>query len=140
MAAPTAFDVVCQEFERVTSLDRLEARGTVRLALKQGGLDARSVTRDQFEIILSKVMPDELTNRGIDDAESVCSQLASPWPTSRSAPNRSPTAPKPCSHAWADRADRIAARGIPPSRDRPCRRNPSTHPPRRWQKPSLPDG
>ena len=40
MADARAFDWVCEEVEKKSSLSRLEARGTVRLALKKAGLDA----------------------------------------------------------------------------------------------------
>ena len=47
MADSPAFDCVCEKLEEAPPRDRLQARGTVRLALKQAGLDARSVTPDQ---------------------------------------------------------------------------------------------
>jgi hypothetical protein len=77
MADAPAFDWVCSELERRTSLDRLEARGTVRLALKQAGLDSRSLSPDQMRVVLEKVMPKELASRGVQDAEGVCRALAS---------------------------------------------------------------
>jgi hypothetical protein len=76
MADAPAFDWVCGELERRTSLDRLEARGTVRIALKEAGLDSRSLTPEQMKVVLEKVLPKELGTRGIDDAESVCRTLA----------------------------------------------------------------
>ena len=77
MADSAAFDHACAELERRTSLDRLEARGTIRIALKQAGLEARSVMPDQMKVVVEKVLPRELQTRGIDDAEAVCSALAS---------------------------------------------------------------
>jgi hypothetical protein len=44
MADSPCFDRVCAALESETSLDRIEARGTVRLALKGAGLDAASDT------------------------------------------------------------------------------------------------
>lgn len=75
MADAGAFEWVCNELERSTSLDRLEARGTVRLALKEAGLEARSVTPDQMQVVVEKILPRELGTRGIDDAEGVCGSL-----------------------------------------------------------------
>jgi hypothetical protein len=43
MAESKAFDFVCSELERRTSMTRLEARGTVRIALKDAGLAADTV-------------------------------------------------------------------------------------------------
>jgi len=77
MADAPAFDWVCDELEQQTSLDRLEARGTVRIALKQAGLDSRSLTPDQMKVVLEKLLPKELESRGVNDAEGVCRTLAS---------------------------------------------------------------
>ncbi len=76
MADSAAFDFVCERIQQGTSLDRLEARGTVRLALKQAGLEARSVTPDQMKVVVEKVLPGELESRGIEGAEGVCGGLA----------------------------------------------------------------
>lgn len=77
MADAPAFDWVCSELEQRTSLDRLEARGTVRIALKEAGLDSRSLTPEQMKVVLEKVLPKELGTRGVDDPEGVCRGLAS---------------------------------------------------------------
>lgn len=76
MANSEAFDYVCEQLERRTSLDRLQARGTVRLALKEAGLDAAGVTPDQMKVVLDKVLPAELAARGIEEPESHCAALA----------------------------------------------------------------
>ena len=76
MADAAAFDWLCEQLEEHTSLDRLEARGTVRLALKASGLDARTVTPDQVKVLIEKVLAGELTARGIESAESVCDGLS----------------------------------------------------------------
>ncbi len=75
MADAPVFNWLCTGLEERTSFDRLEARGTVRLALKSAGLDPRTVTADQMKVVIEKLMVDELTTRGIDDASSVCSGL-----------------------------------------------------------------
>ena len=77
MADSASFDWLCGELEEQTSLGRLEARGTVRLALKSAGLDARSVTAEQLQIVIEKVMKDELSARGVSDVDSVCAALSS---------------------------------------------------------------
>jgi hypothetical protein len=76
MADSAAFDWLCSQLEERTSLDRLEARGTVRLALRGAGLDPRSVTSGQMRVVIEKVMKDELTARGVEDVDGVCSSLA----------------------------------------------------------------
>jgi hypothetical protein len=77
MADSTSFEFACSELERITSLDRLEARGTVRLALKATGLEAGSVTPGQMATVMRKVLPKELDSRGIEDGESTCASIAS---------------------------------------------------------------
>lgn len=75
MADAEAFDFVCTRLEGQTSLDRLAARGTIRLALKQAGLEARSITPDQMVVVLRKVLPGELETRGIENPEAICETL-----------------------------------------------------------------
>jgi hypothetical protein len=70
-----AFERVCSGLEARTRLERLEARGTVRLALKQAGLDPRSVTPAELGVVLERLLPDELSTRGVADAGAVCAAL-----------------------------------------------------------------
>jgi hypothetical protein len=72
MAAADAFEVASDEIERSTSLSRLEARGTLRLALKEAGLDPASVTPSQMRVVVDKVLPGSLTARGIEKPTDVC--------------------------------------------------------------------
>jgi hypothetical protein len=76
MATSPAFDRTCDELERRTTLDRLAARGTVRLGLKSAGLDAASVNAAQMGVVLRRVLPAELAARGVTDVESVCASIA----------------------------------------------------------------
>jgi hypothetical protein len=76
MADAAAFDFVCDLLEARTSLDRLAARGTVRIALKQAGLDSRSVTPAQMGVVAERVLVAELTTRGVVGASALCSEVA----------------------------------------------------------------
>jgi hypothetical protein len=76
MADSPAFCWVCEEVERVTRLNRLEARGTVRLTMKEAGFEPGSVNRLQLKTILEKMMPASLESRGIEEASSLCSKMA----------------------------------------------------------------
>ena len=76
LADAATFEWVCDELERSSSLDRLEARGTVRLALKQAGLEARSVTVEQMTVVIERVLADELSARGVESPDTVVSMLA----------------------------------------------------------------
>lgn len=74
--AATIFDFVAGELEARSDLVVLEARGTVRLALKAAGLTPQSVTREQMGVVLQKVLPGELVSRGVSDARALCGALA----------------------------------------------------------------
>lgn len=76
MADAAVFDVVCNEIETRSSLDRLAARGTLRIALKLAGLDSRTVTPEQMAVAVEKLLVGELSSRGIDDAARVCAEIA----------------------------------------------------------------
>ena len=76
MPEQSIFDWVCKELQAATSLSELEVRGTVRLALKQSGLDARSVTGNEMAVVLRKVLPRELVGRAVTNALTLCEDLA----------------------------------------------------------------
>ena len=76
MADSQAFAHVCVELENETTFSRIEARGTVRLALKSAGLDAKTVSIDQMKVVLERVLPTELESRGIESPKSTCAILA----------------------------------------------------------------
>jgi hypothetical protein len=69
------FDFAAEKLEQHTGFSRLEARGTLRIALKDAGLDARSVTAAQLRVVFEKVMPLELGKRGVKDAAAACSAV-----------------------------------------------------------------
>lgn len=75
MTDTRAFDFVCNQLEAGTSLGRLEARGTVRLAVKQAGLEARGVTPDQMAVVVARILPEELASRGVEDSAGLCASI-----------------------------------------------------------------
>ena len=75
MPDSTAFEYACNELEARTALDRLASRGTIRIALKQAGLEARSVTPEQLAVVIQKILPAELSSRGVDTVEEVCQRI-----------------------------------------------------------------
>lgn len=77
MPDSTAFEYACTELEARTALDRLASRGTIRIALKQAGLEARSVTPEQLAVVIQKILPAELSSRGVDTVEEVCQRILS---------------------------------------------------------------
>ena len=70
------FERTCEELEQRTTLGRIEVRGTVRIALRRAGLEARSVDVAQMTVLLDKMLPHELATRGVDDAGTVCEKTA----------------------------------------------------------------
>ncbi len=75
MAESAVFQWVSARLELRTSLSRIEARGTVRLVLKDAGLEASNVTATQMEVVLRKLMVSALSKRRVEDSEHVCARL-----------------------------------------------------------------
>jgi hypothetical protein len=80
VSAARSFDHVCEALESRTLLNRLQARGTVRCALKAAGLDASSVSARQMSEVVERILPGELESRGISDADSICRDLVRSLP------------------------------------------------------------
>jgi len=76
MSTSAAFDHVCAGLERHTSLDRLQCRGTVRLALKEAGLDAARVQPNEMAVVLKRILPAALRSRGVEAHESICEEIS----------------------------------------------------------------
>jgi hypothetical protein len=72
---PSLFDWVAQALEAETSLGRLEARGTLRRALKDAGLVPERATRRQMEVVLGAVAPRHLDACAVAGAEAVCARV-----------------------------------------------------------------
>ena len=70
--ATTLFDVAAERLEAGAKMERLAARGTLRLAVKEAGLDAQNLTLPQLRAVFQKLMPKELEARGVSDAEATC--------------------------------------------------------------------
>jgi hypothetical protein len=70
------FEFVAAELQKRSDLEDLEARGTIRLALKSSGLTAREVTREQMGVVIDQVLPRELQLRGVENPEGVCGELS----------------------------------------------------------------
>jgi hypothetical protein len=75
MADSKAFDKACELLEELCELSRLEARGTIRLALKQSGLEPRSVVASEIVVVIRALLPKELSVRGIPDCDQLCAKL-----------------------------------------------------------------
>jgi hypothetical protein len=75
MADSPVFEFVCAEVEQSTTLGRLEARGTVRLALKEAGLAANTVSVREMDVVLARLLPAALASRGIEAGEALCQRI-----------------------------------------------------------------
>jgi hypothetical protein len=71
----TPFDFAAERLEASTPFSRLEARGTLRIALRDAGLDA-SAGPEELAIVLRKVLPDELVKHGIEAGDGICENIA----------------------------------------------------------------
>jgi len=69
------FDLAAEKLESSTDMDRLAARGTLRIALKEAGLDADKLTVPQLRAVFERLMPKELDARGVNDATRTCQSL-----------------------------------------------------------------
>ncbi len=92
MGQARSFEWVADALERETDLARLEARGTVRLALKRAGLEARTVTSWQMQVVLRRVLPEELRRRGVEQGNALCERLAAHLPDSETSDANAPEA------------------------------------------------
>ena len=72
----SAFTWLCAEVEKATGFSRLEARGTVRIALKEIGLVPADLTPSQAAIVALNVLAGELASRGVQQADALCRRLA----------------------------------------------------------------
>jgi hypothetical protein len=78
MAESAAFEAACTCLEQGGALDRLAARGTIRIALKQAGLEPKAVTARQLAVVLEKLLPAELASRGVASPDELCARADTP--------------------------------------------------------------
>ena len=71
----TLFDLAAKRLEHHTGFARLEARGTLRIALKAAGVEPKNLTGAQLQVVFEKVMPGELESRGINNVPDVCAAV-----------------------------------------------------------------
>lgn len=71
-----AFMATCQNLEELSGLPRIQARGTVRLAIQEAGLFDNRVTAAEMIVVVKSVLARELEDSGLADAEALCERLA----------------------------------------------------------------
>ena len=75
MAAAQPFEIASDTLEHASTLDRLESRGTLRLALKAAGYDPKTVGPSELAVVVERLLPKELAARGIADVEAVVERI-----------------------------------------------------------------
>lgn len=76
MPESALFERASVELGRSTNLSCAEARGTLRIALKKAGYEARNVNRAQILAVLFHSLPGELAARGMANARTICQEIA----------------------------------------------------------------
>ncbi len=71
-----AFTLACITLGELTELNRVQIRGSVRLALREAGLFDSQVTHAEMAVVAKRVLPPELTAGGVEDAERIGHALA----------------------------------------------------------------
>lgn len=69
------FERVADELEVASRMSRLEARGTLRIALKDAGLVPKTVNAKAMLVVLERILPALLNRRGVQGAPEVCRAL-----------------------------------------------------------------
>jgi len=73
--ATNLFDLAAEKLEASVDMDRLTSRGTLRIALKEAGLDANKLTLAQLRAVFEKLMPKELDARGFSNSAATCRRV-----------------------------------------------------------------
>ncbi|MEQ9072452.1 MAG: hypothetical protein RLP09_01280 [Sandaracinaceae bacterium] len=78
MADSPVFDWVAEALEEETSFSTIQARGTVRLVLKEAGISPFELTVAQLEVLIDRLFHAALVTRGVapERATGVCTALA----------------------------------------------------------------
>lgn len=76
MTESRAFEWAAAEMEPVFGMSRLETRGTLRLALKEAGIEPRLVNARQLAVVMERILPRLLRARRIAEPDPACTSLA----------------------------------------------------------------
>lgn len=71
------FERTADELEVLSRMSRLEARGTLRLALRDAGLVPKTVNAKSMLVVLERILPPLLLRRGVPGALDICRTLSS---------------------------------------------------------------
>jgi hypothetical protein len=76
MSTSPVFEWLSAELSTHARFDVLNSRGTLRLALQSAGLEPRTLTKEQAEVVIARVLPQDLKLRGVTDATNVCMRIS----------------------------------------------------------------
>jgi len=85
------FDFAAQKLEQHTGFSQLEARGTLRIAVKSAGLEPKNLTVDELRVVFEKLMPGELEQRGVKDSLGACAAVVRDLESAPIAESKSPS-------------------------------------------------
>ena len=77
MAESPVFERACEALEQATHLSQVEARGTLRIAIKEAGYDPGGINRPQLLAVVFHSLPQELAALGLANAQQICDAIAS---------------------------------------------------------------
>ena len=89
--AMSLFDLAAQKLELHTGFSQLEARGTLRIAVKSAGLDPKGLTLAELRVVFEKLLPGELEQRGVEDTTGACAAAMGDLEDTPSAETDSPS-------------------------------------------------
>jgi len=75
MSSSAVFEWACGLLETSSGMNRLQARGTLRLVLSSAGLDTATLTGRQMRVVAAKLLAKELRARAIANPEAICEAL-----------------------------------------------------------------
>lgn len=75
MTETIAFQTACELLEQLTIMTRAEARGTVRITLKEAGVDPCLATPAEISRTLETALPAVLRTCRIGDPERICARI-----------------------------------------------------------------
>ncbi len=76
MSEAPAFVDAAEALEALTSFSQLEARGTIRIVLKEAGFRPEAVSAAELAAVVEKILPAELEARGVDQAALIAADIA----------------------------------------------------------------
>jgi len=69
------FTIVADRLCELSELDRLESRGTIRIAFKKAGVDVKRFGLVDLGAVFATIMPEELELRGCVDPGPTCDAI-----------------------------------------------------------------